>query len=380
MIPAKPLHIAHFIDTQNKGGAEVTMMDLCIHQKETGHDVTVIHHENPFIDELCIRHGIRQCAIPAYKLYKSTIKLPLYALFLAKRLKNLNIDILHSHLFGPITGNALPAKLCGCRHIGTLHDIYMIEEKPIRAKLLSFCHFLGTHLVCVSIDMAEFYKKRLSLENDGITTIYNASQKPKPLSDNDRQKIYNQYDINDSKLILTTVGRLVTLKRIDWIIDAIGAIDSVLQKNTTLLVIGDGPERDKLVALAEKKITSNVIFTGEVLNVNGFLQISDIYIQFSSTEGLSRSIIEAISCGLPCVVSDVGGNRELVIDDHNGYVIPAHDGQQLTRTLSALIKDDQSLRALGSASYTHFLKNFDFLRFQKSYIDIYSPNLTQKLS
>jgi len=364
--------IAHFIDTQNKGGAEVTLIDLAIYQKSAGFDVSVFHHNNAFLDDQCQQHGIKTVAIPAHKFYKHTYTLPLYSLIFAYKLRKSRIDVLHSHLFGPITGNAFATKLSGIRHIGTLHDIYMIQDKPVRIKLLSMSHWLGTRLVCVSNDMASFYKRYLSLNSEKITTIYNAAQINEQPTAEKRQDLFKRYSISNSKIIITTVGRLVPLKRIDWIINALSAIDKILLDDVNLLIIGDGPEKNNLLELAEKKLPGKVLFTGEISDVSDILNISDIYVQFSNTEGLSRSIIEALSCKLPCIVSDVGGNRELVIHNKNGFVIPASDRTQFTEKLNKLIHDESYRKKYGQASYEHYKLNFDFDKFQKKYLKIYN--------
>ncbi|VAW53750.1 Glycosyltransferase-like [hydrothermal vent metagenome] len=365
------IRIAHFIDTQNKGGAEVTLMDLAIYQKNAGHDVFIYHHNNAYINELCNLHKIKSLPIPSHKHYKHTYTLPLYSIAFARSLNKYNIEVLHSHLFGPITGNALAAKLSGTRHIGTLHDIYMIEEKPSRIKLLLLSYKLGTQLVCVSKDMAIFYQQRLAINANKITTIYNAAMARNAPDEETKQAIYKRYAINKNNIIIATVGRLVPLKRIDWIIDALGAIDKQLLDQVSLLIIGDGPENKSLLKLAEGALSGNIIFTGEIENVSDLLNMSDIYVQFSNTEGLSRSIIEALACRLPCVVSDVGGNRELVLHNKNGFTIPASNRKQLSKNLSSLIRDKDLRKNFGSESLHHFKKNFNFDDFQINYLNIY---------
>ena len=67
------LHIAHFIDTKNKGGAEVTLMDLAIHQRQSGIEVTVFQNNNDFIIDLCMENDISVESIPAHNYYKKNL-------------------------------------------------------------------------------------------------------------------------------------------------------------------------------------------------------------------------------------------------------------------------------------------------------------------
>ena len=247
----------------------------------------------------------------------------------------------------------------------------MLEEKASRIKLLSLSNKLGTKLVSVSKDMSDFYVKCLHLDKAEMTTIYNASiieTKPSPFT---KKNIFDQYSLSDDDIIITTVGRLVTLKRVDWIINAFSNIDNIANKNVKLIIIGDGPEYANLSALTKKNNLHNIIFTGEIQNVNELLYLSDIYVQFSNTEGLSRSIIEALSCQLPCIVSDVGGNRELVLNNINGYLLNASDLDSLTEALTRLLVNDEKRTFFGELSFAHFNKHFNFDKFQTSYLSLY---------
>ncbi len=366
------LRIAHFIDTQNKGGAEVTLVDLCIYQKQAGHDVIVFHHNNDYIAKSCDQHQIKQVDIPAYRFYKKTYTLPLYAISFAGKLKQLNIDVLHSHLFGPITGNALATRITGCLHVGTLHDIYMIEDKPARAKLLQLASKLRTQLVCVSNNMAGFYIKRMKSTPETILTIYNAARVPKQPSAEARHKLITRYLITENDLVITAVGRLVPLKRVDRIIRSLSTIN---RTDVKLIIIGDGPEAPSLQSLVTAlKLEDQVIFTGEISNVSDLLYLSHIFTQFSSTEGLSVSIIEAMACKLPCVVSNVGGNAELIVEGKTGYVIDSERDDLLTSGLRKLLEDKEQRSQFGARAFSHFNNHFTFEKFQHAYLDLYRAN------
>ena len=372
MTAPSALRIAHFIDTQNKGGAEVTLMDLCLYQKQAGHEVIVFHHDNAYLAKECKRNQIEQVDIPSHRLYKSTYTLPLYALSLASKLKKLNIDVLHSHLFGPITGNALATRLAGCKHIGTLHDIYMIEEKPARARLLQLASMLQTTLVCVSRNMADFYIKHLGNTDSKILTIYNATRIPTSPSIETRLELMSRYSITDEDLIITAVGRLVPLKRVDRIIKALHVFD---RSDVKLFIIGDGPEATHLRSIVKTlNLETQVVFTGEIHNVSDLLHLSHIFTQFSSTEGLSVSIIEAMACKLPCVVSDVGGNSELVIDGQSGYVVNSERDDLFIQNIRELLDDENQRVQFGNQAFSHFKNHFTFEKFQSTYLDLYSED------
>lgn len=156
-------------------------------------------------------------------------------------------------------------------------------------------------------------------------------------------------------------------------IKALGNIDRDRLGKVKLLVIGDGPERNSLAELSDSLLPDQTVFTGEITNVSDLLQISDIYVQFSNTEGLSRSIIEALSYKLPCIVSDVGGNGELIRDAYNGSLIEADDTDRLTGSLDELICNKSLREEQGERSSRHFEENFDFSQYQNNYLNLYQP-------
>src|SRR5262249_38695768 len=121
--------------------------------------------------------------------------------------------------------------------------------------------------------------------------------------------------IPHDSIVAIVVGRLVSLKRT---CDALYALrDASGKQKITLLIAGEGPEYPALVALADQlRLSEKIRFLGARDDIAALLRCSDIFVQCSETEGLSMSIIEALHAGLPCVVTRVGGNSELVAHEH----------------------------------------------------------------
>jgi glycosyltransferase involved in cell wall biosynthesis len=129
---------------------------------------------------------------------------------------------------------------------------------------------------------------------------------------------------------------------------------------TGLLLIGDGSRRTTLEQLSRAEgLQDHVVFTGSVRAPEHVYPLFDIYVQASSSEeGIANSMLEAMSCSLPVVATDVGGNREVVVHDVTGRVVPAGDQDSLTHTLVELLNDPQRCRKMGQAGLervrTHF--------------------------
>jgi glycosyltransferase involved in cell wall biosynthesis len=330
--------IGHFIETEVAGGAEQVLIDLARYANSETHDFypVVLHFGHPWIAHQCEKYGIEHLVIPFRNNFKSTVRLPLFALEFGFWLRKQKIDLLHSHLFGPVTGGALGAKVAGIPHVGTLHDVYMIEEKPARIYLIGLAALLGTKLVTVSKNMEGFYRKRGRFKADRIQTIYNGIDSPDALLTPDN---------TSSPLSIICVGRLVALKNVNLVIQATIAL--ARSQDLQLFILGEGPERERLESEIPSDQKGRVHFLGVSDDVPSWLRQSDIFVQFSSTEGLSRSIIEAIAAGLPAIVSDVGGNREIVEDGYNGFVLPAGNVEALEATVEKLANDKALRKTMG---------------------------------
>ncbi len=128
-------------------------------------------------------------------------------------------------------------------------------------------------------------------------------------------------------LILT--GRLVEIKRIDVLLQAV-KIAAERVPGIKAVIVGDGPLRDSLQTLsADLHIDGHVSFLGRQDDVAAWLRRSKVFALTSDSEGLSLSMMEAMMCGLPAIVSDVGDLGDLVEDGVNGYLIPRRSPELL---------------------------------------------------
>ncbi len=342
--------IAQFIDTFNIGGAEVLVLELSEALKSANYQPVICHFGSRELENRAAELGIDTLVVPNHKSYKSTLTLPFFGISFSKFLKDNNLSILHSHLFGPITGSALGAKLAGIKHIGTLHDIYTIEEKPVRIHLLKLARCFGTKLVTVSKDMQSFYQKL------DTSLIYNGTIESTSTAKQDNEIV---------KIIY--VGRLVELKQVDILIKAFSTLPQTLLAE--LVIVGTGPEEENLKQIAQGSARSNDIsFLGLCNNVTELLADANIFSLSSRTEGLSRSIIEAMSAGLPCVVTNVGGNSELVIDGKTGFLVFP---DELGEKLEILVRDKEKRVAFGKRAQEQARNLFSLSSMTEEYIKLY---------
>jgi glycosyltransferase involved in cell wall biosynthesis len=141
--------------------------------------------------------------------------------------------------------------------------------------------------------------------------------------------------------LIVTASRLVPWKRVGGIIDAVAALP--MDTEASLLVIGDGPNRQMLEAQAERLLHNRSLFAGALTHADTLASIkaADIFVLNSTYEGLSHVLIEALMLGKPVIATNVGGNGELITNEENGLLIPSNDTKALTEAIERLMRDAQ---------------------------------------
>ena len=311
------MKVAQFISSMDDGGAESMVMSLS-KSLDFGHQVEVITFGNPHIQTACEKaaaegYRLKHITVPDHIARWQSIKtLPIFAWKFGKWLKLRNVSLLHSHLYKASLMGGLASYMHGIPHVATQHDVYTLVEKPSRGKWLRCMSKIGTSLVVISENMRISYQDKCKLDYKDLNLIYNGVDIKEFMP---QTKSYEAPDIT-----FVGVGRFEKIKGFDVMIKVFANFNHQYP-NTTLLLVGDGPERKNLEELAKTlHVEKRILFLGRKSNIPNILRSADCFVMTSHSEGLSMSIIEAMSCGLPIIATDVGGNHELVTDGVNGYL------------------------------------------------------------
>ena len=145
---------------------------------------------------------------------------------------------------------------------------------------------------------------------------------------------------------LITVGRLNETKRVDIIIQAAKEIS--LQKNIDLIIVGEGPEKSKLMNLAKNiNISEKVHFIGFSNEVHKWIVNSDLYISASIVEGSPNSIIESICLGTPVIAADCNhGPKEILDNGKIGILVPINDIKEMILNINNLLNNKELRKKL----------------------------------
>ena len=150
---------------------------------------------------------------------------------------------------------------------------------------------------------------------------------------------------------ILTVGRLHEQKAHDVLLKAFQRLPNALS-HWQLTVVGDGHLEDELSALANTLgIAARVHWTGWVQDPHPYYQSAQIFVLPSRYEGMSNSLLEAMSCGLPVIVTGAcGGLLEIVAHGKNGFVVPVDDPDALAASIAQLASDQLLRERLGNAA------------------------------
>ena len=278
------------------------------------------------------------------------------------------IDLVHAHHYSPFVYSAL-ARLWAPRVALVFTEHGRLSDRPPSSKR-RMANLLLSRVPHRVFAVSEDVKAHLVGEGfhpRSVGVIYNGVEAGLAAQPADRSRIRQQLGIGDDEFVVGTVARLDPVKDLGTCISAIAAMTT----RGRLLVIGDGPERISLEALAaERRIRDRVLFLGHRDDAREVLAGCDIYVNSSISEGVSLTILEAMAAGLPVVATRVGGTPEVVTPD-TGVLVPARDPGALGRALDSLGTDPARRRKLGHAGRQRLEERFTIDRMVREYAEVY---------
>jgi glycosyltransferase involved in cell wall biosynthesis len=157
-----------------------------------------------------------------------------------------------------------------------------------------------------------------------------------------------QFGVPEDAFVLVTIGRLVARKATTQLVDTMAA--SAL-RNTHLLIVGDGPDRDAILQrAAQRGLAANVHLLGQVSDADKLkaLAVSDAFVTTSQHEGFGLVFLEAMAFGVPIICYDRGGQTDFLSSGDTGWVVPLNDENAFAKALRDLHDDPAARRRYGA--------------------------------
>ena len=188
----------------------------------------------------------------------------------------------------------------------------------------------------------------------------------------------------DGKVVLF-VGRLIDLKGVNYLIKAVPKV-IVRFPEVKLLIIGSGPQKDRLVHLTKQLgIERHISFIGAVsqkslikfYSLAHLLVLPSIVNNAGETEGLGVVLIEAMACGLPVIGSDVGGIPDLIKDGKTGLLVKQKDPDLLAEKINMILSTSDLKQRLIDNGYKMVKENFSWDIIADKFVEIYRDVLNR---
>ena len=295
-------------------------------------------------------------------------------------LRSSKTSIIHVHsIDSPLFAAMLVRFLNRARLVTTVHgelNIARLRDSEMGKLRLWLLRRLGDAFIAISSECGR-QLMGLVIEPSRVFSIPNGvdTKQFKPPTAEEKLAVRHAFDYGMSDQIALYVGKLIGLKRIDSLIRAWRSVSSIT--GAYLIVVGDGPERQRLEDLVQQSgLTDHVRFVGVTDDVLTYYQIADIFVLPSSTEGMSVALLEAMSCGLAVVVSDVPGNLQVVEPGGNGLSFPLHQPALLETRLLDVLRDARLRAALGRAARQAVVRDYSIETIVQAHLEVYATLLS----
>ena len=329
------------------GGSGVVATELAKVLAAKEHKIHVLSYAKPArLETLDSNIFYHEVAINAYPLFEY----PPYALALATQMVNLieyeQLDLLHVHYALPHATSAYLAK-------------QIMADKGINVPVVTTLH--GTDITLVGSDPSYKHVVEFSInKSDGVTAV----------SEYLKQETFDRFDINsDIKVIPNFIDldrfqksnkshfkkaicpedekvivHVSNFRKVKRVPEVVSIFNRVLKQGikAKLLLVGDGPDRQK----AEQQcrdlgICEHVRFLGKLEQVEEVLSIADLFLIPSGSETFGLAALEAMSCSVPVISSDIGGLPEVIIQGETGFLCALDDIDCMAKHAVEILSDEK---------------------------------------
>jgi glycosyltransferase involved in cell wall biosynthesis len=360
------LRLLLVIPTLVRGGAEkqLTLLATGLPRERFDVHVAVLTRSGPYEDAL------RVADVPVTVIGKRWKVDPGSYFRLKGLIQKLRPDLVHTWLFAANAYGRQAALAAGVRHIVAGERCVDPWKTTLHLAIDRALAKRTNKIVTNSSGVVDFYAGR-GIAAEKFVVIPNgiaAEPAANPLS---RPELLAELQLPADARLIGAVGRLWPQKRVKDLIWAADLLKST-RDDTHLLIIGDGPQRWRLERYREQNdVADRVHFLGERPDVPRILPHLDALWLASDYEGQSNAILEAMAAGIPVIATDIPGNRDLVVPDETGYLVPVGDRFEFTRRTHWLLDDDALRQRLGAAGRERIRTQFTVERMIQRHAELY---------
>jgi glycosyltransferase involved in cell wall biosynthesis len=329
------------------GGIITWMYRTALGLEARGHNVWIVSHpDSPFT-----KTGPPGVRIIAKRLGMDCN--PAMILFLVSFIRRRRIDLVVTNIQKEVLIGGLAARIC------RIPNVRMVgNENDLNDRIRWRQRLLVDHTIVPSDATLRNAMKRAGwLEPQQFTTIY-TGRNPITYSKDEIAAERSRWGLSERDLVVGTTARLAEIKGIDSLISVFKTV-AAKHANWYLVITGDGPDREKLEALAASLgIQDRVVFAGFSAEAAKAAAAYDIAVLNSSIEGFPNVIVEYLAAGKPVISTDVGGIPEIIRDGENGVLVRPGDDRDLLDKMLRLVENPDLRQRLGRSGIETVTKGF----------------------
>lgn len=358
------MRVAHVHRIAGMGGSERHLLALLPALAELGADPVFVGLDGPRGDPEPFYRLLGRTGIPAVRLPSPRDVDPVLAARLHRALRRLGPDLVHTHLvhadvYGALGGTPL---------ISTKHN-----DDPFRTGPFRFVERLLTRrtsaVIAITEALGRFLVQRVGLPPEKVHVVhYGLDDPPEPWSEGPPPTV------PEGARVLLAVGRLVGQKGHDVAVAALPAVRAA-QPHALLVILGDGPLRDRLVDQASAlDIADAVVLPGRAGDVAAWLARADVFVHPARWEGFGLVLLEAMLAARPVVATKVSSVPEIVADGETGLLVPPDDPAALAEATVRVLNDRELAARLGAAGLARARTEFSVERMARRTLAVYEAS------
>ena len=303
---------------------------------------------------------------------------------LSRHLRRQNIGLIHSHnsqahLYGVAASLLTGIPLVHTKHGQNWPDDPWWVWKSRQASRLSRC------IVAVSDDIARIVtdiervpRGKVSVIRNGIDMERFSPECGTRNAECGVSEVRKKLGIPANVFVVGSVGRLAWEKNYELLVRAFGQFHR-RAPGSLLVIVGEGPYRDRIQqAAVAAGVADACRLPGQSDDVAVWLQAMDVFCLSSLTEGTSITLLEAGAAGLPAIVTDVGGNAEVVVAGVTGLVVPSLDERALAQAMELLAADRGQRDHMGAAARARVIERYSVDGMVNAYANLYRSVLSRE--
>lgn len=341
---AKPIKIAYIIDklTGDLGGTENQLIKIINGLNNNGRFQI---HLICFDDSVWFQANasVFKCNSIVIKINKfKNLSTYLNFLKLIRFLQDYKPDVVHTFFpVGNIVG-VLAARLAGINNIISSRRDY--GEWMNRHYLFAtrFANKFAKNIIANSNQVKELTERKEKINNGKVKVILNGIDTGIFNDINHDNALKKRLNISENTKVVGIVANIKPVKNYNIFLKAAKEVLRI-RDDVSFLIVGDGPMREEIEKFGHTlHISEKLHFAGAQKNIVPYLSIMDVGINCSKREGLSNAIMEYMATGVPCIVSNVGGNPDLITHNFNGYIFEFDDYKTLASLILKLLEENET--------------------------------------